>query len=61
MIKRLESRGGLSFQLKKYEGIHFKLIEDLQQKIYKRIPFNFYLGSIYKGFPLGKKFEGKPL
>ena len=28
-----------------------KLIGDLQQKIYKRIPFNFELGPFYKGFP----------
>ena len=48
-----------AFGLKKYEGIPFKLIEDLQQKIYKRIPFNFNLGSIYKGFPWGKNFRRK--
>ena len=39
----------------------FKLIEDFQQTIYKRIPFNFDLGPFYKGFPWEKKFKGNPL
>jgi len=33
------------------------LIEDFQQTIYKRIPFNFDLGPFYKGFPWEKKIS----
>ena len=36
-----------------------KLIGDLQQKFYKRIPFNFDLGSFYKEFPWKNFFTGK--
>ena len=37
----------------------YKLIGDLQQKFYKRIPCNFDLGSFYKEFPWEKKIKGK--
>ena len=31
------------------------------RKIYKRIPFNFDMGSFYKGFPWKKNLQGNPL
>ena len=38
-----------------------KLIGDLQQKFYKRIPCNFDLGSFYKEFPWKFFLQGNPL